>query len=157
MSGNFQLKARTKSEGKTLQYCLLKSFTFRFSLSFQLKFSRHDNSPLNLEFCKGNARAPKSFAFFQFTQWIFINFWGCRIHACLQCGQRSRVRPRLETPWLSSLPDLSRRSRSVCSWLRSYSRSSCRPLIGPRWISRLRRRFQQASCRHATSAPTLRS
>jgi hypothetical protein len=37
-----------------------------------------------LKFCKGNARAPKSFAFFLFTQLIFINFWGCKIHACLQ-------------------------------------------------------------------------
>jgi hypothetical protein len=68
MPGNFQLNAQTTSEGKTLQYCLLKSFTFRCSLSFHLKISRHDNSILNLKICKGNARAPKSFTFFLFTQ-----------------------------------------------------------------------------------------
>jgi hypothetical protein len=51
-----------------LQHYLLKHFIFRFSLSFQLKPSMHHNSPLNLEFCKGNARAPKSFAFFLFAQ-----------------------------------------------------------------------------------------
>jgi len=49
------LKIQTKSEGKTLQYYLLKTLTFRFSLSFQLKFFRHKNSWSNFEFYIENA------------------------------------------------------------------------------------------------------
>ena len=68
MPGNFQLKTQNKSEGKTVQLMVFKTFTFLFILSFQLKISRHDNSTLNLEFCIGNARAQNPFAFFLFAQ-----------------------------------------------------------------------------------------
>ena len=85
MPGSFQLKTQNKLKGKTLEYHQLNSFIFRFILSFQLKISRHDNSTLNLEFCMGNARAPNSSAFFLFAQWIFINFYSCKIHGCVQC------------------------------------------------------------------------
>jgi hypothetical protein len=53
---------------KLLAHCQTHTSTFIFISSFQLKFSRHDNSTLNLGFCIENARDSNSFTVFQFAQ-----------------------------------------------------------------------------------------
>jgi hypothetical protein len=68
--GNFNRKFKINLKVKLLAHCQATSFTFRFILSFSLKFPGYDNSLQNVEFCIGYAWSPNSFAFFLFAPWI---------------------------------------------------------------------------------------